>query len=116
MSYRTFQDQEGQRWEVWLVSPSAAERRRVERRSPSNNANSLHTDHEKRITPERRRNPSRKHVEVTPGFENGWLCFESGEGEKRRLVPVPDLWAQASNEQLWQLCRQATQVMKCGPN
>ena len=89
MSYRTFQDPEGRRWEVWLVSPSPAERRRVERRSPRGNANSLHADHEKRITPERRRNPFRKHVEVNPDFENGWLCFESGKVRSVDWFPSP---------------------------
>ena len=35
MSYRTFVDSAGRRWEVWLVTPAAAERRRVDRRTPA---------------------------------------------------------------------------------
>jgi hypothetical protein len=39
-------------------------------------------------------------------LRNGWLCFES-DREKRRLVPVPDRWAERSEEQLWLYCRVA---------
>src|SRR5438552_16159857 len=33
VNYRTFLDSTGKRWEVWLVTPAAAERRRVDRRA-----------------------------------------------------------------------------------
>ena len=33
MSYRTFLDSTGRRWEVWLVTPAAAERRKADRRA-----------------------------------------------------------------------------------
>jgi hypothetical protein len=52
---------------------------------------------------------------VTAGYEKGWLCFESEEGEKRRLVPVPDAWETAKADKLWLWCRAAVSVMKCGP-
>jgi hypothetical protein len=36
---------------------------------------------------------------VRPGYEGGWLGFES-EGERRRLAPVPAAWADASDDEL----------------
>jgi hypothetical protein len=29
---------------------------------------------------------------VRPGYENGWLSFETDGGEKRRLAPFPADW------------------------
>lgn len=29
---------------------------------------------------------------INPGFEKGWLTFESESGALRRLAPVPDGW------------------------
>ena len=116
MSYKSFLDQHNRRWEVWLVVPMAAERRSQERRVATGSAAQTYTGVERRITQERRRNPlqSRGAV-VLPGFENGWLCFQSSEGEKRRLVPVPDGWDAAESEQLSLWCTSAIRVMKCGP-
>lgn len=37
--------------------------------------------------------------QVMDGYEAGWLTFEC-EGEKRRITPVPDGWADASELQL----------------
>lgn len=70
---------------------------------------------ERRITPSRRVLPFRKLTAVQPGYENGWLCFESEAGEKRRLVPVPDGWENASSDRLTAWCRVAIRVVKCGP-
>src|SRR5436305_6472079 len=36
--YRTFLDARGRVWEVWMVHPSSIERRRMQRRSPVENA------------------------------------------------------------------------------
>jgi hypothetical protein len=52
---------------------------------------------------------------VSPGFEHGWLCFESDAGEKRRLAPVPGGWEDADSDKLWMWCRAATPVIECGP-
>ncbi|MEO8909136.1 MAG: hypothetical protein ABI408_02775 [Gemmatimonadaceae bacterium] len=91
MSYRTFLDSQGRRWEVWLVTPAAAERRRIDRRaaagSPGNNAYTGELD--RRRTPDRRPGPFRRAVSVSSEYTNGWLCFES-TGEKRRLAPIPE--------------------------
>jgi len=45
------------------------------------------------------------------GYENGWLCFESESGEKRRLVWAPEGWESLPTERLWVLCRVATHII-----
>ena len=112
MSYRTFVDSSGRRWEVWLVTPAAAERRRVDRRTGAQG--SFEGSIDRRKTPERRRSPFRRSVTVASEYNNGWLCFES-EGEKRRLVPVPEGWMEAGPDRLSTLLQAAKRVLKCGP-
>jgi hypothetical protein len=119
VSYRTFVDSEGRRWEVWLVTPAAAERRRTDRRaaaggSKTGSGGSYDAVSERRITPERRRNPFRRNLEVASEYSNGWLCFEGG-GEKRRLAPVPDGWDQAGPDRLATWLHSAKRVVKCAP-
>lgn len=43
-----------------------------------------------------------------PGYERGWLTFESSSGSVRRLTPVPLDWERVSDVQLAMLCRAAT--------
>ena len=114
MNYRTFTDSRGQRWEVWLVLPTAAERRAAERRvlADRRTEDRPHPP-ERRITTERRRFTYRR-VGVAAAYENGWLCFESDD-EKRRLAPVPDGWNSADAGQLQAWCQAAKRVLKCGP-
>ena len=119
MSYRTFVDSEGRRWEVWLVTPAAAERRRTDRRAAARGSmtggeGTYDGVSERRLTPERRRNPFRRNLEVASEFSNGWLCFEGG-GEKRRLAPVPDGWDQAGPDRLATWLQSAKRVVKCAP-
>lgn len=114
MSYRTFTDSGGKRWEVWLVTPAAAERRRVDRRVSKSTADSPAGLADRRHTPDRRKNPFRQQVLVSSEFSNGWLCFES-EGEKRRLAPVPDGWQNAGPDRLAAWLQAAKRVVKCGP-
>ena len=57
----------------------------------------------------------RQRTVVGAGFESGWLCFESEDGEKRRLSPVPDGWEGAAMDKLWLWCRAAKGVEKCDP-
>ena len=119
MSYRTFVDSAGRRWEVWLVTPAAAERRRTDRRARSSGsmtggAGTYEGVSDRRITPERRRNPFRRNLDVASEYSNGWLCFEGG-GEKRRLAPVPDGWDQAGPDRLATWLQSAKRVVKCAP-
>jgi hypothetical protein len=112
MSYRTFLDSTGRRWEVWLVTPAAAERRKVDRRAVTGGG--FEGTAERRRTPDRRKSPFRRSVAVASEYNNGWLCFES-EGEKRRLVPVPEGWVEMGPDRLSSLLQAAKRVVKCGP-
>ena len=109
--YRTFLDPRGRLWEVWMVHPSSIERRRMERRSPVENAVFLI---EQRVMGDRRATPGARSA-VASEFSSGWLCFAS-IGEKRRLAPVPVNWMSANDGQVAEWCRIAKRVMKCGPN
>ena len=116
MSYRTFLDSTGRRWEVWLITPTAAERRKIDRRSAAGaSANTPYVgDLDRRRTPERRRGPFRRSVAVASEYSNGWLCFEC-EGDKRRLAPVPDGWQEAGPDRMSGWLQIAKRVVKCGP-
>jgi hypothetical protein len=113
VSYRTFLDSTGKRWEVWLVTPAAAERRRADRRAASAGSDAFSGEQERRHTPERRRSPFQRSVAVASEFSQGWLCFES-EGEKRRLAPVPPEWHEAGPDRLSTWLQAAKRVVKCG--
>lgn len=116
MSYRTFLDSTGKRWEVWLVTPAAAERRRVDRRASSSGAGGEKATAfaDRRRTVERRKNPFRRTIDVASEYSQGWLCFES-EGDKRRLAPVPDGWEEAGPDRMTVWLQSARRVVKCGP-
>ena len=114
VSYRTFTDSGGRRWEVWLVTPAAAERRKVDRRAGRGQSEMPGGLAERRHTPDRRRSPYRRQVVVASEFTDGWLCFES-DGEKRRLAPVPPGWDQAGPDRLSTWLQAAKRVVKCGP-
>ncbi|HXQ77751.1 MAG TPA: hypothetical protein VN797_06075, partial [Gemmatimonadaceae bacterium] len=99
MSYRTFLDSSGKRWEVWLVTPAAAERRRVDRRVATGTPEVIEGFVDRRRRSDRRKGTFRRNVVVASEFSDGWLCFES-KGEKRRLAPVPTDWDQAGPDKL----------------
>lgn len=49
---------------------------------------------------------SQKAGAVSPGLEDGWLAFASGEN-KRRLAPFPPTWEACSDAELEALCEAA---------
>ncbi|HMG96703.1 MAG TPA: hypothetical protein VK565_10400 [Gemmatimonadaceae bacterium] len=108
--YRTFLDARGKVWEVWMVHPSSIERRKMERRSPVENAVHLI---EERVLGDRRASLGTRGAVATE-FSSGWLCF-AGNGEKRRLAPVPVNWMSANDSQVAEWCRIAKRVVRCGP-
>jgi hypothetical protein len=114
VSYRTFLDSRGTRWEVWLITPTAAERRRVDRRASAGGSADYQGTLDRRRTPERRRAPFHRTATVASEYSNGWLCFESEE-EKRRLAPVPPGWEEAGPDRLSTWLQAAKRVVKCGP-
>jgi hypothetical protein len=113
--YKSFEAPDGGKWSVWRVIPMSAERRRQDRRVAAASDAALYTGVERRRTPDRRLHSVGGRTRMVAGYENGWLCFESEQGEKRRLVPVPDSWENAGPDKLWMWCRAAERVVKCGP-
>ena len=93
-----------------MVHPSSIERRKMERRSPVENAVHLI---EERVLGDRRSNSGSRGAVATE-FSAGWLCF-AGDGEKRRLAPVPVNWMSANDSQVAEWCRIAKRVVRCGP-
>ena len=93
-----------------MVHPSSLERRKMERRSPVENAVNLI---EQRVLGDRRSGRGTR-GEIASEYSTGWLCFAS-DGEKRRLVPVPVSWMSANDGQVAEWCRIARRVVKCGP-
>jgi hypothetical protein len=114
VSYRTFVDPSGKRWEVWLVTPASAERRKADRRTAGKGAVDLPGFADRRRTPERRKNPFHRTSEVASEYSSGWLCFE-GDGDKRRLAPVPEGWYEAGPDRLATWLQAAKRVVKCAP-
>ena len=113
VSYRTFLDSTGKRWEVWLVTPAAAERRKADRRA-SSGGGAYQGKLDRRRIPERRANPFRRTLAVASEYSRGWLCFEA-EGEKKRLAPVPKDWDEAGPDRLSMWLQAAKRVVKRGP-
>ena len=97
MALRTFTDSTGTEWKVWDVIPAFV------REQEERGAGESDSEHK---GPERRRGVDRSNL-LTPGLEQGWLCFEA-ESEKRRLTPIPPEWDQGTDEDLAALCSRAT--------
>ena len=115
MSHRVIIDKHGEKWDVWLVLPTSAERRRVERRAAANAGELSYSGEDRRgRLPDRRMSNSARRSPIDAEFSNGWLCFESESGEKRRLVPVPENWESMSVADLLKLCSDAKRVVRCG--
>jgi hypothetical protein len=96
MAYREFIDDRGRDWKVWDVYPSLAERRLGEAGPPPGRR-------------ERRRLAERR-LKVRPSLAHGWLTFESRDGERRRLAPIPKVeggWATATEDELNAWCAAA---------
>jgi hypothetical protein len=112
MSYREFNDESGQKWGVWFVSPMSAERRKEPRREVRS---ASFSGGDRRAVPDRRQHPQRARSAVAPGYEKGWLCFESERGEKRRLTAVPKDWEKGDADQLRAWLNEAVDSTKCRP-
>ena len=111
MAYKVFNAPDGTPWEVWLVKPSSTERRTGVAHSDASSAKggSQWSGPDRRVSDEGPRSV------LSAGFANGWLCFESKSGEKRRLTPVPDGWETAPAAKLWEWCQSAREVPRCEP-
>ena len=84
---RTFTDVAGVAWEVWEVYPRLLERRLMRERRAA-----------RRGTLERRHVPVGRPTQPRQ-ILGGWLAFQS-RLERRRCVPVPDEWEDATDREL----------------
>ena len=96
MAHRTFTDSAGRLWEVWTVVPSHAERRQA-------------TDEDSAWNARERREHQEQRVLLSEQWARGWLTFQT-HGEKRRLAPFPEDWADLPPDELEALCDNATLV------
>lgn len=47
---------------------------------------------------------------INPGFDRGWLTFESEHGTLKRLAPIPSGWESAPANRLTLYCKTASEV------
>lgn len=88
MALRSFLDTKGVTWSVWTVVPQT---------QTGLVANPGHTQ--------------QAGPHLTPGLEQGWLCFESPH-EKRRLTPIPADWEGCTEQEMERLLAAAVVVPK----
>ena len=89
MALREFSDERGRQWTVWDVYPALADRRH-HNAGPPPGLRERRRFYENRIRSRAR-------------MSGGWLAFESRDGERRRLAPIPDVtkgWDCAADHQL----------------
>jgi hypothetical protein len=107
MASRTFTDKHGRVWTVWSVVPSWVERRAVRDRRFHDLDEYEHAARDQRKGPRRRGLPDLgPRVKLSDAMAGGWLAFESSE-ERRRLVPIPEGWEDASEAELQAYCAKA---------
>ena len=105
MSLREFVDGDGRVWQVWGTIPGTPHEAEVFAQSAR-----LQAAAERRAAAGHGEAPDvARRSPVTPGRENGWLTFQSGE-EKRRLSPIPPDWVTASDVELGRYLARAEQV------
>jgi hypothetical protein len=85
MSMREYTDRAGVQWRVWRVKPGKFSG--LPDRADDDAAVSDFLGERRRI------------FNVRPGFELGWLAFESYD-ERFRVTPVPDAWETLTDEEL----------------
>lgn len=113
MAFRTFIDAAGREWQVYDVVPRPDERRRYDRRSSklavpepaSDEAGDRRDDDDRRLTVGRQ--------SPLAAVKRGWLTFEC-EDDRRRLSPIPDGWATATEAELERYREAAREVRQRG--
>jgi|SRR5437899_4252365 hypothetical protein len=99
MAIREFDDEAGRRWTVWDVHPALVDRRMQDTGPP--------------LGIRERRLGARRRAIIPPNMAQGWLAFETHDGERRRLAPIPDVpkgWAAAPDAELRAWCAKAQRV------
>lgn len=88
-------------WTVRDVSPMRAERRLVERRTVPDRRRVARASADRRHTPDRRR--VRQMRAQLGAYSHGWLTFESDDGRRHRVAPIPPAWELLSDHELVRL-------------
>jgi hypothetical protein len=109
MAYRTFVDRDGAYWQVWDSQPTRPERR-VSQNDRRNLSRFPWPRPERRSGVDRRR-VSQRRINLSEGYSSGWLTFESLY-EKRRLLPIPPGWEDATQAELRIFCEKAKRIAK----
>jgi hypothetical protein len=110
MALRVFLDSNGTEWQAFDVVPREDERRRYDRRTSGETQAADVADLLERRESDRRLTIGGR-MRLHSGVAAGWLCFETG-GDRRRLAPIPEDWATASDAQLAEYLRAARPVRK----
>ena len=93
MGLRTFEDEQGNQWQVWDVHPTTVERRM---NAPEGFPESVD-----------RRQTNQARFNLPPSLREGWLAFQHGD-DSRRLSPIPPNWESTDDNRLLELLRSAT--------
>jgi hypothetical protein len=89
MSYRRFEDEDGETWEAWEVHPAAVERRvNRDRRSSAREID--------------RRGSAEVRLVIPRELRGGWLALQSGD-RRLRISPIPDGWMHLDDDALRRL-------------
>ncbi len=103
MGLRTFEDAQGNVWNVWDVHPTAVERRMNV--DPDEHGDLTFADDPQ---PERRHRMQARFT-LPNTLRAGWLAFQC-EDDNRRLAPIPAAWESLSDEALCELLGRAQQT------
>jgi hypothetical protein len=107
MAYRQFVDSRGREWSAFDVVPRENERRKYDRRLSSRAASAPGDERRERD----RRLTIGGRMYLRSGADAGWLFFEH-DNDSRRLSPIPEHWATATEAELESYCESAAPVKK----
>jgi hypothetical protein len=93
MSYRRFEDADGQTWEAWEVHPAAVERR-------------VNQDRRAAARARHRRGSSEIRLVIPRELRGGWLALQNEEA-RLRISPIPDGWMHLDDDELGLLVERA---------
>lgn len=103
--HRIFRDDAARLWNAWDVHPIWGERR-VEQRRLVEGRPPVALNNRRRKD---RRSGTGLRIALPPRLARGWIAFEYGD-ERRRVAPIPDGWADLTDEGLRALWRTAEEL------
>lgn len=103
--HRIFRDDSARLWNAWDVHPIWGERR-VEQRRHLPGASPTMLNNRRR---KERRAANGLRIALPPRLARGWIAFECGD-DRRRVAPIPDGWAELTDDGLRSLWRGAEEL------